>query len=72
MTERVLPARGRKPAIVRAAKGVAARFQLIPARGRKLDGVDAVRELVNISTYPRKGAKKLRIKNGAEFFFCVP
>ena len=46
------------------------RFQLIPARGRKLDGVDAVRELVNISTYPRKGAKNSASKMVRSFSFA--
>lgn len=45
-------------------------FQLIPARGRKLDGVDAVRELVNISTYPRKGAKNSASKMVRSFSFA--
>ena len=51
---------------------VAKDFNLSPQGDGNL-GFQAQRQhATGISTYPRKGAKKLRIKNGAEFFFCVP
>ena len=35
-------------------------FQLIPARGRKQDRLDAVLVALDISTYPRKGTETLQ------------
>ena len=47
-------------------------FQLIPARGRKLENLlQELTEAFDFNLSPQ-GGKKLRIKNGAEFFFCVP
>ena len=47
-------------------------FQLIPARGRKrILTNEEVHVNVDFNLSPQ-GGKKLRIKNGAEFFFCVP
>lgn len=47
-------------------------FQPIPARGRKrILTNEEVHVDVDFNLSPQEG-KKLRIKNGAEFFFCVP
>jgi hypothetical protein len=47
-------------------------FQPIPARGRKrILTNEEVHVDVDFNLSPQ-GGKKLRIKNGAEFFFCVP
>ena len=46
-------------------------FQLIPARGRKQSLSNKHSNCHNFNLSPQ-GGKKLRIKNGAEFFFCVP
>ena len=53
----LIPARGRKPAIILLLNSALWRFQLIPARGRKPWTLVFSFPGCVISTYPRKGTK---------------
>ena len=66
----LIPARGRKRYERRHVPDRSA-FQLIPARGRK-PCCSSLLVLLCYCNLSPQGGKKLRIKNGAEFFFCVP
>ena len=71
LTFQLIPARGRKLFNRYRNFELVLIFQLIPARGRK-PCCSSLLVLLCYCNLSPQGGKKLRIKNGAEFFFCVP